>query len=95
MLILGWLLVVFAHLGIGVAVGGLHFHVFCHSKHLKIFYCQIFYSKIFYIENILHRNKWSFRVRLNRLQTKFGNQFPENGAFGCDGKRYFPEIEFR
>ena len=24
----------------------------------------------------------------------FGNQFPENGAFGCDGKYYFPEILF-
>ena len=36
-----------------------------------------------------------FRVRLIRLQTNSGNQFPENGAFGCDGKRYFPEIEFR
>ena len=34
------------------------------------------------------------RVRLNRLQTNFGNQFPENGAFGCDGKYYFPEIDF-
>ena len=34
------------------------------------------------------------RVRLNRLQTNFGNQFPENGAFGCDGKYYFPEMDF-
>ena len=28
--VLEWLVVVFAHLG--VASGGLHFHVFCHSK---------------------------------------------------------------
>ena len=34
------------------------------------------------------------RVRLNRLQTNFGNQFPENSAFGCHGKYYFPEIDF-
>ena len=33
-------------------------------------------------------------MRLNRLQTNFGNQFLENGAFGCDGKYYFPEIDF-
>ena len=36
----------------------------------------------------------TLRLRLIRLQTNSGNQFPENGAFGCDGKRYFPEIEF-
>ena len=35
-----------------------------------------------------------FRVRLNRLKTNFGNQFPENGAFGCNGKYYFPEMDF-
>ena len=33
-------------------------------------------------------------MRLNRLQTNFGNQFPENSAFGCHGKYYFPEIDF-
>ena len=39
-------LMVYAHFGVaiggfcsfGVAGGGLHFCVFCHSKHLKIFY---------------------------------------------------------
>ena len=36
----------------------------------------------------------TLRLRLIRLQTNSGNQFPENGAFGCDGKRYFLEIEF-
>ena len=35
-----------------------------------------------------------FRVRLFRLQMNSGNQFPENGAFGCDGKYYFPEMNF-
>ena len=34
------------------------------------------------------------RVRLFRLQMNSGNQFPENGAFGCDGKYYFPEMNF-
>ena len=34
------------------------------------------------------------RVRLNRLQTNSGNQFPENSVFGCHGKYYFPEIDF-
>ena len=38
--------------------------------------------------------QFQLRVRLIRLQTNFGNQFPENGAFGCDGKYYFPEIDF-
>ena len=34
------------------------------------------------------------RVRLFRLQMNSGNQFLENGAFGCDGKYYFPEMNF-
>ena len=41
-------LMVYAHFGVavggfclfGVAGGGLHFHVFCRSKHLKIFYIE-------------------------------------------------------
>ena len=46
--------------------------------------CRVFFSE--WVNEI--------RVRLNRLQTNFGNQFPENGAFGCDGKYYFPEMDF-
>ena len=59
-------LMIYAHFGVavdgfcsfGVAVGNLHFHAFCHSKQLKIFYNV----KNFTFENILHRNKWSVVV---------------------------------
>jgi len=49
--VVGGGLMVYAHFEVavggfysfGVAGGGLHLHVFCHSKHLKIFYSKIFY----------------------------------------------------
>ena len=40
------------------------------------------------------KTQLSLRVRLNRLQTNSRNQFPEKRAFGCHGKRYFPENVF-
>ena len=43
--VLGWLVVAFAHLG--VAGDGLHFHMFCHSKHLKMFSVKYFTVKFF------------------------------------------------
>ena len=42
-----WLVVAFAHLG--VVGDGLHFHMFCHSKHLKMFSIKYFTDKIFYM----------------------------------------------
>ena len=43
---------VFAHLG--VAGDGLYFHVFCYSKHLKMFFVKYFTVKLFTFEIILH-----------------------------------------
>ena len=46
--VVGGGLVVYARVAVGgfcsfgVAGGGLHFHVFCHSKDLKLFYNKIF-----------------------------------------------------
>ena len=42
--VLGWLVVAFAHLG--VAGDGLHFHMFCHSKYLKMFSIKYFTFEI-------------------------------------------------
>ena len=50
--VLEWLVVVFAHLG--VAGDGLYFHVFCYSKYLKMFSVKYFTVKFFTFEIILH-----------------------------------------
>ena len=42
--VLGWLVVAFAHLR--VAGDGLHFHMFCHSKYLKMFSIKYFTFEI-------------------------------------------------
>ena len=44
-------LMVYAHLVVvlGWLVVACIFHVICHSKHLKIFYCKIFYYKNFHM----------------------------------------------
>ena len=49
----------------GVADGGLHFHVFFRSKHLKTFYGKIFYIETnraldTCLDNIRHLLVWSF-----------------------------------